>query len=314
MTRRAVIDVGTNSVKILVADVTGRHVEPVLEKSEQTRLGLGFYKTHLLQAKPIAATATVVATYVNEARRLGAEVIRVIATSAARDAHNRDELIQAIHLKSGVLPVVISGEREAELAFAGVTTDPLLANVPLLLLDVGGGSAEFVVGAGPLQFFRRSFPLGTVRLAEEIQPDDPPTDGQFANAISQLTQYLSSTVKPILDPVLSQVFREEVRLVGTGGTSTILARMKLQSASFDRSRIENVRLTTGEVADMESLLWSLPLAERRRLPGLPVDRADVILGGVSIFCAVMKVFGIAELAMSTRGLRFAAVMDEALDG
>jgi len=145
-TRRAVIDVGTNSIKLLVADIAGGVVEPVLEMSEQTRLGAGFFETRQLQPQAIAQTARAVASFAAKARELRAVSTRVIATSAARDAVNPGELTSAIESAAALKVEIISGEQEADLAFQGVNTDPELAQHPLLLLDVGGGSTEFILG------------------------------------------------------------------------------------------------------------------------------------------------------------------------
>ena len=146
--RRAVIDVGTNSIKLLVADVRGRDVQPVHEESRQTRLGKGFYQTHRLQPETIARTAEAVWEFAEIAREKNTSSIRVIATSAARDAVNPGDLTLAIERASGLKMETITGEREAELAFQGAITDPELARAPLLLLDVGGGSTEFILGRG----------------------------------------------------------------------------------------------------------------------------------------------------------------------
>ena len=178
--RRAVIDVGTNSVKLLVADVDGREIRPVCEQSHQTRLGQGFYETHRLQAEAIDATAKAVAAFAATAREAQAASIRVIATSAAREAVNRDELTSAIEQASGLKVNVISGEEEATLGFQGVTTDPQLAQGSLLLLDVGGGSAQFVFGRDGQPQFRHSFPLGSVRLMETMPCSDPPKPAELA--------------------------------------------------------------------------------------------------------------------------------------
>src|SRR5882757_6459065 len=177
--RRAVIDVGTNSVKLLVADVSGRHVQPVCEESRQTRLGKGFYETHQLQPESIARTAEAVAEFERIAREHNAVSTRVIATSAARDAVNPRELTMAIERASGLKTEIISGGREADWAFLGVTTDAELAARPLLLLDVGGGSTEFILGQGTKKHFAHSFPLGTVRLLENFPHGDPPTREEF---------------------------------------------------------------------------------------------------------------------------------------
>src|SRR5258708_3250377 len=180
LVRRAVIDVGTNSVKVLIADVNGRAVKPVFEDSEQTRLGAGFYQTHRLQPRAIAHTAEAVAAFMRAVRGLDAVSVRVIATSAARDALNAAELTSAIEQASGVKVEIISGEQEADWVFQGVTTDPELASQPLLLLDVGGGSTEFILGQGEQKHFSESFRIGTVRLLEKLQPADPPAGSQLA--------------------------------------------------------------------------------------------------------------------------------------
>src|SRR5882724_11356323 len=173
--RRAVIDVGTNSVKLLIADVSGRQVEALIEQSQQTRLGAGFYQTHRLQAAAISDTARAVAGFALKAREAGAIVTRVIATSAARDAVNQEELVDAIQTASGLPVEIISGQKEADWAFRGVTSDPVFAGHPLLIVDVGGGSTEFILGEGNHQQFRHSFAIGTVRLLERLPHSDPPS-------------------------------------------------------------------------------------------------------------------------------------------
>jgi exopolyphosphatase/guanosine-5'-triphosphate,3'-diphosphate pyrophosphatase len=305
-TRRAVIDVGTNSVKLLVADVRDGVVEPVLEDSEQTRLGAGFYETHLLQSAAIAETGRAVATYAARAKELGAVSTRVIATSAARDAKNPGDLISAIEKTSGLKVEIISGEQEADWAFQGVATDPQLAAQPLLLMDAGGGSTEFVVGQGEQKYFARSFPLGTVRLLEKMQPSDPPTLQQRAACRQWVKEFLTRQVAPELSRVLK---RAPAQLVGTGGTATILGRMEAQLDNFDRDRIEAVRLTRTRMREWTDRLWSLPLIERRKTVGLPPKRADVILMGLMIYEGTMEVFGLDVLRITTRGLRFAVVLN-----
>src|SRR4051794_34186883 len=132
--RRAVIDVGTNSIKLLVADVAGHEVRPVREESKQTRLGQGFYESNRLQDGPIESTAKAVAEFAKAAKELETKSIRVFATSAARDASNAEELTSAIEQASGLKVEIISGEKEADWVFQGVTSDPALGREPLLLL------------------------------------------------------------------------------------------------------------------------------------------------------------------------------------
>jgi exopolyphosphatase / guanosine-5'-triphosphate,3'-diphosphate pyrophosphatase len=312
-TRRAVIDVGTNSIKLLVADVEGRDVRPVCEESKQTRLGRGFYETHRLQPEPIAKTAKAVRTFEDMARELKAVSIRVIATSAARDAVNPQELISAIESASTLKVEIISGEQEADWAFHGVTTDPELAKHPLLILDVGGGSTEFILGKGEHKHFQASFPLGTVRLMEKVPHSDPPKLEELASCLDWLKTFLKNEVNPQLGPKMDWEKKADasagLQLVGTGGSASILARMELKAEDYNRDRIEATRLSAERVRWHVQNLWSLPFAERQQIVGLPKKRADVILTGSAIYEAVMEQFGFAELRVSTRGLRFAAVME-----
>lgn len=312
--RRAVIDVGTNSVKLLVADVSGTKVRPVLEDSKQTRLGQGFYEDHRLQPEPIANTAKAVDKFAASARELACGSIRVIATSAARDAVNAQDLISAIESATGLKMEIISGEQEAEWAFHGVTSAPELAAEPLLILDVGGGSTEFILGQGEHKHFRESFPLGSVRLLEKFPHSDPPQSQELAACRDWLKNFLHAEVKPRLGNEMrweTQVYsvRSNIQLVGTGGTASILARMESKLNDFDRDRIEATRISRQSIQRHVTKLWSLPLSERQKIIGLPPKRADVILTGAVIYEAVMTEFNFAELRVSTRGLRFAAVMD-----
>jgi exopolyphosphatase / guanosine-5'-triphosphate,3'-diphosphate pyrophosphatase len=305
--RRAVIDVGTNSVKLLVADISDSEVTPVCEESKQTRLGRGFYKTHLLQADAISATAEAVKKYSAQAKTLEVKKIRVIATSAARDALNASDLLSAIKISSGLGVEIISGEQEADWAFEGVASDPKLASFPLLIIDVGGGSTEFILGEGRHQHFRNSFRLGTVRLLEFLQPGDPPGLEALARCRNWLKDFLGNQIAPELEPAI-RGWDSNIQLVGTGGTTTILARMEKQLPIFDREQIESARLTLAQVRAHVERTWNISLEERKKIIGLPPKRADVILTGLAIYEAVMARFGFDELRISTRGLRYAAVL------
>jgi exopolyphosphatase/guanosine-5'-triphosphate,3'-diphosphate pyrophosphatase len=306
--RRAVIDVGTNSIKLLIADVRGRDVQPVHEESRQTRLGKGFYQTRRLQPETIACTAEAVWEFAEIARERNASSVRVIATSAARDAVNPADLTSSIERASGLKTEIISGGREAELVFRGVATDVELAKTPLLILDVGGGSTEFILGRGAKKSFAHSFPLGTVRLLERFQHGDPPTRGEFTKCRDWLKNFLHGEVRPQFEPALKNE-SSEIQLVGTGGTTSILARIEKRLDRFDREKIERTVLSFEQIVAHRKNLWQLPLAGRKEITGLPKLRADVILAGVLIYEVVMEEFGFKQLRVSTRGLRFAAVMD-----
>jgi exopolyphosphatase/guanosine-5'-triphosphate,3'-diphosphate pyrophosphatase len=303
---RAVIDVGTNSVKLLVAHVSEEEVAPLLEDSEQTRLGRGFYETQVLQTAAIEDTARAVADFVDCARRWGPDAIRVIATSAARDALNAGELIDAVRRACDLPVEIITGEQEADWAFQGVTTDPALRGQDLLVVDVGGGSTEFILGRDAARCFAQSYPVGTVRLLERKRLQDPPSPEERAECQAEISRFFRERVAPDLKASLD-LCEDAARLVGTGGTTTILGRMELRLDSYERALLEGLVLTRAQIAAHEDKLWSLPLYERRRITGLPAKRADVILTGVLIFGGIMDALGFDHLRVSTRGLRFAAV-------
>jgi exopolyphosphatase / guanosine-5'-triphosphate,3'-diphosphate pyrophosphatase len=306
--RRAVIDVGTNSVKLLVAEVDEASVVPVWEEGNQTRLGAGFYETHLLQAAAVQRTSQAVSAFVAAARAHGASGVRIIATSAARDAVNKEALLQAIQARCGLPVEIISGATEARWAHQGVTTEPALAGQRLLIMDTGGGSTEFVLSDHEDVLQEHSFPLGAVRLLEHIQPSDPPTPNQLTACRQRALEVVLGQIRPCLaaqmEPALART-----QLVGSGGTAVILMRMHLGIDTYDRAAIEAARLSLSDVSNWVNRLWALPLAQRVQIKGLPPPRADVMLTGAVIYEVVMQTLGLAELRVSTRGLRFAALME-----
>jgi exopolyphosphatase/guanosine-5'-triphosphate,3'-diphosphate pyrophosphatase len=307
-------------VKLLVAEVAHGNVLPLLEKSDQTRLGHGFYETRRLLPETIAQTAGAVGTFARLAHTYGVERVRTFATSAARDAVNQKELIDAIEVASNTKVEIISGEQEAEWVFRGVSTDPRLQGQRLLILDVGGGSTEFILGESEHHQFRQSFDVGSVRLFEKLKPGDPPGLQDLVNCRAWLREFFNREIAPGLEHLLKggagrgeqpEGWTPNTQLVGTGGTTTILARIQHQLADFDRDKIEGARVTSAEVKEWMVQLWSLSLKDRQQIIGLPPKRADIIPMGVAIYEAVMEHFEFPDVYVSTRGLRFGAVMDPA---
>jgi exopolyphosphatase / guanosine-5'-triphosphate,3'-diphosphate pyrophosphatase len=304
--RRAVIDVGTNSIKLLVAEAAGDQIVPILETSHQTRLGQGFYRTQRLQAGPIASSVKAVSDFAERARKSGAVSVRVIATSAVRDALNAQDLTSAIEQSSGLKVEVISGEQEADWGFRGVSSDPKLASAPLCVVDVGGGSSEFILGQHGHKEFSRSYDLGTVRLLELVPHGDPPGESELAACRDLVRDFLAREVQPSLGAAMAA--GQGWQLIGCGGTASILGCMEARLTTFDRERLESTRLSLQRLSWHTTHLWSLSLAQRQQVAGLPRNRADVILTGVVIYETFLEQFGFAELCITTRGLRFAALM------
>lgn len=305
MPTRAVIDIGTNSVKLLVANVSAEQIDPEFEGSEQTRLGAGFYETHQLSSKAIGKTAEAVAAFIEKAKHFKPVSLDVIATSAARDAVNQSELVEAIRVAAKKELKVISGEQEAEWAFHGVASDPTLAQAELLVMDIGGGSTEFVVGAKGERRAGRSFQVGTVRLLEKFPPSDPPTAAERDKCLKWLRKFFADEIRPFLRAHLES---KNSMLVSTGGTASILGRLKWKLTRYDRERIEGTVLAAKELAEQTAHLWSLPLEARKHLPGMPASRADVIIMGAAILEAATEALGFAEARISARGLRYGALL------
>lgn len=309
LVRRAVIDVGTNSVKLLVGEANGVTVIPRLETSLQTRLGRGFYPAHKLQPEAISDTANAVMMFARTALDQGAVSTRVIATSAARDAVNATDLHAAIQKSAGLEIEVISGEKEAEWAYRGIVSDPRFAGKPLLVIEVGGGSTQVAFADGGNRPICHSFKLGSVRLLEKLSKTDPPPACELDACRAHVRDFLNLHMRPAISDVIKKHPKGAMQLVGSGGTTSVLCSMHLGLTQFDREAIESVTLLRSELQETMRRLWRQPLAERQKTPGLPQDRADVILTGIAIHEVMMVAFEFTTLRASTRGIRFAALLE-----
>jgi exopolyphosphatase / guanosine-5'-triphosphate,3'-diphosphate pyrophosphatase len=262
-----------------------------------------------LQAKAIADTAGAVMTFARTARDQGAVSTRVIATSAARDAVNATDLVAAIQKSAGLHIEVISGKKEAEWAYRGIVSDPRFAGKPLLVIEVGGGSTQVVFADGENRPVCHSFKLGSVRLLEKLSKTDPLPSGELAACRAHVRDFLNLHMRPAIEDALKNYPIGAIQLVGSGGTASVLCSMHLGLTHFDREAIESVILLRSELQATMHRLWSQPLAERQKTPGLPPDRADVILTGIAIHEVVMDTFDFKILRASTRGIRFAALLE-----
>ena len=287
--RRAVIDIGTNTVKLLVADVQDGRFETVVAKDTTTRLGEGVDQTKRLAPRAIDRTVNAIHDYVAGARALGAVDIVAFTTSAARDAVNCDEFLASARDRCGLSVQVISGEREAELIFRGVASDPAWANESILVMDVGGGSAEFILGKTGVIERAQSLPLGAVRLTEQYR------DRTF--------QELAASLRDVLHRSLRDYQPGKWRLVGTGGTIVTLARMK-------HGKMDHATLSVDDLRAMVTSLDAMTLEQRKRVPGLPPERADIIVAGGAVFLFAMETLGALELTVSVRSLRHGALLIE----
>jgi len=283
-----VVDLGTNSTRLLVADVDGERVDEVERRAEITRLGEGVDERRKLLPLPIARVRNVLAEYRRELERLGAERVLTIATSAVRDAENGEAFLGEIEWSYGFTTRLLSGDEEAALTLRGVATGEPVGEATLVL-DVGGGSTELITTEQ-----RVSIDVGSVRLTERHLHADPPTADELEASAREVRELL-----PPLEPS---------RAIGVAGTVTTLAALEL--GGYDPERVHGYRLSREAVERQLERLASLPLA-RRELPGLEPERAPVIVGGAVIVREVLDRYGLDGLEASERDLLHGAALEAA---
>jgi exopolyphosphatase / guanosine-5'-triphosphate,3'-diphosphate pyrophosphatase len=286
---RAAIDCGTNSTRLLVVDGDGRTLE---RRMHITRLGQGVDATGRLAPEAIDRTVAVLAEYRSVLDRLGVgkDRVRMAATSAARDAANRDEFFDRAHATVGVRPELLGGDEEARLSFRGATAELDPADGPFLVVDIGGGSTEFAFGTTEPEGVV-SVDIGCVRITEKFLPSDPPAPEELSGAFTVVRDYLDDVVRDV--PAVA----DAACFVGLAGTVTSVATVEL-GIDYDRDRIHHFRLTRDAVEDVFRTLATETRAQRVHNPGLEPARADVIVGGVIVLAAIMRYFGFAECLVS----------------
>ncbi len=302
MSRFAAIDVGSNTVLLLVAERRGDGFVPLVERAEITRLGRGVDATGRLDPQAIRGTVEVLARYAAEARSLGARGIACVATSAARDAENGEAFFEAARSAAGLVPEVVSGDEEARLVWASAWRDFGAAAGSLAVLDVGGGSTEVVTGDGPAPRARRSLQLGAVRLTERVRPPDPPP----ARTVAELRARAAEALSAARDLVSSA---RPAALVGVAGTVTTLAAVEKALPAYDAGAVHGAELARPALEALLARLASLTTAERAALPGMEPKRADVIVAGCAIVLEAMALLGFERLTVSDRGVRWGLLYD-----
>jgi exopolyphosphatase/guanosine-5'-triphosphate,3'-diphosphate pyrophosphatase len=295
--RLATIDLGTNSVRLLVADTAADGWRVVEEAQRVTRLGEGQAATGALGLAPMARTAATVADYVRRAEALGATRVRVTGTSAVREAANRAEFVARIESVTGLALEVLSGEDEARLTLLGVRSGLPDLGGRFVLFDIGGGSTEFVVADGDGLERALSLRLGVVGLAERHLDGGRLVPARWA----ALRAEVAAGLEPVVPGALGVV--NAARLVGTAGTVTTLAALDLGLAAYDAGRVQGHVLRRGAVERLLARLGGLTLAARAALPCLEPGRADVLIPGIAICLAAMERLGFDALTVSDRSLR-----------
>lgn len=302
MPRFAAIDVGTNTVRLLVAEARAPGAYAVMHQAQAiTRLGEGLEATGRLTAAAIERTVAALAEYAEAARRLGALAVRAVATSAAREAANQEAFLTAA-ATAGCAVEIVGPDEEARLTTLGALSLLPRPASRCLVIDIGGGSTELTRAVGGLPRASVSLPLGVVKLTERFLPDDPPAAAALAALRVHVREALAVGVS----------FRGDLgpaEAIGTAGTVTTLAALELGLDPYDPERVTGHRLTSGRVRELLARLAGMPLAERRRLPGLEPGRADVIVAGTCLLAETLAVLGFEALTVSDGGLREGVLLD-----
>jgi exopolyphosphatase/guanosine-5'-triphosphate,3'-diphosphate pyrophosphatase len=295
MTRRvAAVDCGTNSIRLLIADVDPDRatLTDVDRRMEIVRLGQGVDTTGRLAPDALDRTLTALSGYAALVAERGAEAVRMVATSATRDAANADEFVRRVTEVLGTGPEVLSGDGEARLSFLGATAElgPQVPS-PYLVVDIGGGSTEFVLGADGEVTSALSVDIGCVRMTERHLRADPPSGAQIAAATADIDAAITRAAA-VVDATQART------LVGLAGSVTTVAGIALDLPGYDPAQLHHARISAAQVHEVTTRLLAQTRAERGRIPVMHPGRIDVIGAGALILDRLMIQLGLAEVLVS----------------
>jgi exopolyphosphatase / guanosine-5'-triphosphate,3'-diphosphate pyrophosphatase len=294
MSRVAAIDLGTNSTRLLVADVEDGRISDVERETHITRLGEGVDERRRLLPVPIARVRNVLSDFRRTLEALGAERTLAVATSAMRDAENGEAFLGEIQWSYGFATRLLSGHDEAMMMFRGVTSERDV-EPGTVILDVGGGSTELVAGGPDGVRWHDSLDIGSVRLTERFLDSDPPTPAELDACATAARALLAERVP-------DEIRKDTHAAVGVAGTITSLAALALGLEEYDRNRVHGFELSAGALQEELERLASVPVDERKQMRPLDPDRAPVIVGGAVIAREVLSFFGLDVLEISERDI------------
>jgi exopolyphosphatase / guanosine-5'-triphosphate,3'-diphosphate pyrophosphatase len=301
--RVAVLDLGTNTTRVLVADVEDGRVHELARETKVTRLGEGVDSTGRLADGAIERVVETLTDYKRIMDELQPERTIALATSATRDAANGDEFRQLLHDRFGWDAQIIPGEEEARLTFRGATAARPAGDGPFVVIDIGGGSTEYVVGtAASDPSFRVSTQAGSVRQTERHLKEDPPSDEDLLT--------LRAAIRSIIEHAIPDEVKTTVTAgIAVAGTATSLAAIDQQLDPYDPDKVNGYDLQLEAAERMLGELAALPLEERRKVTGLHPDRAPTIVAGAAILVESMRLFGLGSFEVSEADILHGAALD-----
>lgn len=288
--RVAAFDCGTNSIRLLIADIDGNNFREIYRGMEIVRLGQGVDKTGEFHPDAIARTLKAVDNFSVELRRRGVEKLRFVATSATRDAKNRDLFLEGVHDRLGIYPEVISGDEEAALSFQGASRELPASEAPFLVVDIGGGSTEFVFGRTDVEA-AKSVNIGCVRMSERHFRSDPPSVEEIVLATADIDAAIqeAAAVVPI---------KKARTVIAVAGTATTVAAAALGLSEYDPRAIHLSRVSAERVHDISKVFLEMTHDRRKALPYMHEGRVDVITAGSLVLSRIMIATGAEEFVAS----------------
>ena len=295
--RVAGIDCGTNSIRLLIADIDGSNFREIYRTMEIVRLGQGVDETGQFHPDAILRTLSAVDQFAGEIARRGVEKFRFCATSASRDATNRDLFLNGVYERLGLYPEVISGDEEATLSFQGATKELPSSGAPFLVVDIGGGSTEFVFGSANVES-AKSVNIGCVRMSERHFKSDPPTQQEIISATSDIQEAFALAGQSV-------PLTKAKTLVAVAGTATTVAAASLGLETYNRHAIHLSRVSVEKVHEISQMFLEMTKDQRAKLGYMHPGRVDVITAGSLVLSQVMIATGAKE---------FVACETDILDG
>lgn len=289
MARKAAIDIGTNSVRLLVAEVSDS-IRPLYKTVKTTRLGKGVDSTKVLACEAIVRTVEAIKAFKDKSIAMGADQIVAVATSAVRDARNAQAFTGRVE-GLGIKIRVIKGDEEAKLGYYGALLGSGVPGRKMMLVDIGGGSTELVMGTGKEIDFITSLDVGAVRLTERFIKNDPIIQKELANIQKYVHNEFSKLMKVLPE-------NQKLNVVGIGGTITSLAAIMQGLVEYNRELVHGFVMTKQQIQEILDKLSKMPLSEREKTPGLQPERADIIVAGAAILVSILDFLGEYRLTVS----------------
>lgn len=300
MSRKAIIDIGSNSIKFFVGELAAdKTITTVLDTNDIARLGEGLDKTGEISPEAMERNVSAVAAFAAKAQELGADQVVAVGTMALRKASNSAEFVAKVKEACGVEVQIIPGEEEARLSYLAILSGLPLQDGELVVFDTGGGSTEFIFGKGTAVSKRFSVNLGAVRITENYLKSDPVTPAEVQAALAQIDKEFAE----------AGVEGHPTQLVGMGGTVTSMGAVKHKMVKYDPDVIQGSTLTRADIAEQIGEYSHRTIEQRKELPGLQPKRADVILAGACILDTITRRLGVDQLTISDRGLRHGLAYD-----